>query len=779
SPQTMPLCEYCSKIDFSALRLPTKADLEACSLGNTPDKWPFKSTTTFKSGRNGGHPTWRLGLRSRIERSAATCSLCAAICMMIRDKPQLRELLSVEDLRDGWCAAWIEAYGRISPHYSDSARRSSETRDYYYLRSLSLVWFPRHDKGEPLLAGEMDHQPGYSWVNLTNCFQVAPSSDDASQDKPLFGGQRRPALIDVRLPSRWLQTCISLHHESCSLLESDKNIFASPRQADIYLLYLTSRKYAALSYVWGARQRLVLTEQNRESLKRPCALDGTVSRTIQDAISFTATVGLTYIWVDALCIIQDNDDDKAAQISNFSGIYTKAVFTIVAAAGIDAEKGLPGVSMPRTSMQHEVPVSPDMSLLTTLSSQATAYAQTDTHSLAQTKWASRGWTLQERALSRRLLMFTEDQILWTCGATSAFEEIENEIETLDNQKQSSPPAATISFFALDDSAFQITPNNKRRAWYVPAGDQSQQLWYKFQRMVSDFTSRDLTEQGDAHDAFAAILEQVQRLDGEKFLWGLPATRFELGLCWEPTRHPVKRRTANTTLPTTSLKRKVPFPSWSYLGWCGRITLRVEDKYVEEGITPEIMCYVLRNTPLRLVRISRLTMDVPGDRRALPFANRLAVPAMQSPLAVYLDDITLHFPELPIDRLKGIPDDQIIFFWTEVATFTVSATIQRELWTKDRHPNNRTEYQILQREVLEGSGKVIGQISPCESTGTNDSEQSAEFALLATSALAGSQGKVLALQIETKEGVAYRVNIAEIEEQAWRNADTQRRLIALQ
>lgn len=85
-------------------------------------------------------------------------------------------------------------------------------------------------------------------------------------------------------------------------------------------------------------------------------------------------------------------------------------------------------------------------------------------------------------------------------------------------------------------------------------------------MIYEFNLRNLSFEEDRFDAFAAVMEEYSELSDEYLLWGLPCFRFELALCWEASRGSgVSRRTALTTLPTTSLNRRVPFPSWSWIG----------------------------------------------------------------------------------------------------------------------------------------------------------------------------------------------------------------------
>lgn len=87
--------------------------------------------------------------------------------------------------------------------------------------------------------------------------------------------------------------------------------------------------------------------------------------------------------------------------------------------------------------------------------------------------------------------------------------------------------------------------------------------------------RDITYKGDVYAACQGILEVMATSMRTEFLWGLPSSRFELALAWE-TFHGVNRRTALSTFPMTSLKNRVTFPSWSWMGWAGDVHCTVDD-----------------------------------------------------------------------------------------------------------------------------------------------------------------------------------------------------------
>ncbi|KAF4632992.1 hypothetical protein G7Y89_g5142 [Cudoniella acicularis] len=104
-------------------------------------------------------------------------------------------------------------------------------------------------------------------------------------------------------------------------------------------------RYVALSYVWGKVYMLQTLEANLVELQEDNALANSndkIPRAIREAMEVVAGMGEKYLWVDALCIVQDAPD-KLSHISCMDEIYSRAVLTIVALASNDASAGLPGI----------------------------------------------------------------------------------------------------------------------------------------------------------------------------------------------------------------------------------------------------------------------------------------------------------------------------------------------------------------------------------------------------------------------------------------------------
>ena len=82
-------------------------------------------------------------------------------------------------------------------------------------------------------------------------------------------------------------------------------------------------QYVALSYPWGKVNQLRLLQKNEELYRRPGSLSqefGQLARTIQDAIILVSKVGMRYLWLDSLCIVQDNKADVQGQMGQMGKI---------------------------------------------------------------------------------------------------------------------------------------------------------------------------------------------------------------------------------------------------------------------------------------------------------------------------------------------------------------------------------------------------------------------------------------------------------------------------
>jgi hypothetical protein len=97
-------------------------------------------------------------------------------------------------------------------------------------------------------------------------------------------------------------------------------------------------EYAALSYFWGGLQLVMTIMETLESYIKGLPI-GSLPRTISDAIKFTRMLKLRFLWIDALCILQDSSEDKMKEINTLGDIYKNATVTIATANAQRLPKG--------------------------------------------------------------------------------------------------------------------------------------------------------------------------------------------------------------------------------------------------------------------------------------------------------------------------------------------------------------------------------------------------------------------------------------------------------
>ena len=166
--------------------------------------------------------------------------------------------------------------------------------------------------------------------------------------------------IDQAHVDDWIDNCKELHGDICAPLKGVKEAFAASvfnrlgssfRLIDVQSYCIVEApetcQYVPLSYIWGGVPTIRLLQDNKEELMKAGSLKrywGWIPRTIKDAIALTQIIyGTRFLWVDALCLVQDDAIDMLLVINKMDVIYEGAMITIVAAAGNDANAGLPGV----------------------------------------------------------------------------------------------------------------------------------------------------------------------------------------------------------------------------------------------------------------------------------------------------------------------------------------------------------------------------------------------------------------------------------------------------
>jgi Heterokaryon incompatibility protein (HET) len=176
-------------------------------------------------------------------------------------------------------------------------------------------------------------------------------------------------------------------------------------------------QYLTLSYCWGSTVPETFMLRNNNLLAYYKELRAEImSPTIRDTIEVTTKMGLNYLWIDALCIIQDFEEDKSRNISVMHKIYQNALLTIVAARASNAGQGFLRCNSfnegfpHRSDTRFRIPLQCYEGWGTVFleNSYASTYYEQDE------PINSRAWTLQEQILSPRLLVYGSHTLQWRC-----------------------------------------------------------------------------------------------------------------------------------------------------------------------------------------------------------------------------------------------------------------------------------------------------------------------------------------------------------------------------
>ncbi len=176
--------------------------------------------------------------------------------------------------------------------------------------------------------------------------------------------------LDIQRVASWIRHC-ERQHPQCSVAAGGGGTFngldLSPtvfRLIDVQGRCLLETQdpppYVALSYVWGAVTTFRLTKANRARLLEEGAIEehwASLPATIRDAIELVGKLDFRYLWVDSLCLVQNDSADVNRGVNFMDHIFEKARLTIVSANGYDANAGLPGVrigSRDEQPLVHEV-----------------------------------------------------------------------------------------------------------------------------------------------------------------------------------------------------------------------------------------------------------------------------------------------------------------------------------------------------------------------------------------------------------------------------------------
>jgi hypothetical protein len=318
--------------------------------------------------------------------------------------------------------------------------------------------------------------------------------------------------------SQWLVSCLT-QHSNCIKAEAplpplpsrviDVGSPDGSQEPRLLQTQFQKGRYIALSHRWGDSNIAKTTKKNISQRLLGIKYND-LTKTMQDSVTITRKLGVRYLWIDAICIIQDSHSDWSIEACDMANIYRNALLTIAAASAAKHSEGC------FSSRDAKGP--PDI-------------------------LDSRGWILQEQLLSQRVLKYNFGCIEWECISLSASE--------LAHTEESTSTQSEVVRFKRALGGFRSTSMALQR--------QAHASW---QQIVQSYSSRTLTNEADKLMAIMGIAKFTGSILQDTFLAGIWKDQLWRDLLWS-SQHPY----GGTRV--TSIK----LPSWSWASVRGGVSYR--------------------------------------------------------------------------------------------------------------------------------------------------------------------------------------------------------------
>ncbi|KAH7216222.1 heterokaryon incompatibility protein-domain-containing protein [Fusarium oxysporum] len=358
----------------------------------------------------------------------------------------------------------------------------------------------------------------------------------------------------MKLITKFLVSCFLTHNDSCVLPETDlptRVLDLSEIRTHKHVKLLSTGnirgRYIALSHCWGSSHPLRTTLetflQHQQGI--PVRL---LPLTFQHAARICHELGIQYLWIDSLCIIQDDPRDWEIEADKMSEVYANAWLTVAASSSTGSASGCYTCKQPpavyisyesQSTGMNEVRV-PSVQLPFPIegSSQDYVYACKEWMPPSFQRYPSlyqigsfgayidpvgneplnqRGWTLQERFLSPRIVHFTSRQVFVQCGREvmaedgARFENVMSKWAVLKGLERD--PAINAKFAPV---ANRYESSRRSGGWNF---------------LVESYSRRQLSFETDKLPAIAGMARWLQQHTGETYLAGLWKEHICQDLLW--------------------------------------------------------------------------------------------------------------------------------------------------------------------------------------------------------------------------------------------------------
>ncbi|KAI0441634.1 heterokaryon incompatibility protein-domain-containing protein [Xylaria telfairii] len=372
--------------------------------------------------------------------------------------------------------------------------------------------------------------------------------DFIDQNAPSFVGLHSSSMPSLSFVSRMISQCKETH-QHCGKEEEQslpKRILSIDliNGKDIKLVEgsLERARYACLSHCWGETKSIVTTSENLGNHKKGLLWES-LPRLYRDVITFCWELEIQYLWIDALCIKQDDVKDWAEQSSEMATIYENSYITIAATSAHNHDSGCTTQLAPEHCWEEVGNIrQPESSTsFSILMRQSLHHPYEITRpwwrldNKAKYPLLSRAWAYQERILSPRVIHFLPNELMWECRSGLQCECLELSLTSVQSRR------------FIKGGLF--SPVSEKRCGKENCTCEKSVNWSS---LLGGYVRLELTIPGDKLPALSGLARRIQGPQQDRYLAGLWESELPESLFWSPGYQAYKHpRPQSPTAPTWS------------------------------------------------------------------------------------------------------------------------------------------------------------------------------------------------------------------------------------
>ncbi|KAK5991269.1 hypothetical protein PT974_09549 [Cladobotryum mycophilum] len=393
-----------------------------------------------------------------------------------------------------------------------------------------------------LLSNYQHAAEGEKVIDLTSTYDLyiaAGQATPAYRSQTVGGrylGLDRSSAEYVAAIKKWVEDCANNHGPKCCMTVS------KAERVDPYDVPLPSRcidvggsgdivlrdcagvrgSYITLSHRWTDETQQSKTTKNNWGLRLHGLEFDNLSKSLNEVISFTRQLGVRYIWIDSICIIQDDPADLHKELLNMAQYYQNSLFTLASEIGTKHTNGL--LRLPnQIDKLIQLPYMDSGKQRGNLYVYKQKWKTNDRYlsEVGRSELLSRGWVFQEWFLSGRIVHFAPSDTYLECRSQRPLSVRNQKIEVFSIESKSAARKSD-----LDSTKYSTLRLGFKSEFHIDA-ELSFDMWYG---LAQSYAQLHLTKASDHLNAIAGIASEFTQA-----VANLYSTRDELISASSPSR----------------------------------------------------------------------------------------------------------------------------------------------------------------------------------------------------------------------------------------------------